>query len=143
MERPCQHQPTPAGGSVGPGILPAVLTSRAVFLLAWPLLLAAASACDADGGAAPSQTVAPVSGEQLDQMQQAARTAGLGAAERVHVLRPDDGRVILHARLSRDLDRSAQTAICSGARAALAGELLPGQELEIYLVQPETVTACP
>ena len=121
-----------------------MLTTRAVFLLAWPLLLAASVACDSDTGAAPGQAAAPISGEQLDRMQQSVRAAGLGAAERVHVLRPDEGgRVILHARLKRELEPSERTDYCSGARAALSGQLLPGQALEIYLVQPETVAACP
>jgi len=92
---------------------------------------------------AGAEAVPPIRGAQLDAMQASLRAAGLKPAVWASVERsPDETRAVVHARVD-GLEESTRVAFCTAALEAMERELEAGQQLELYLVDPDDgVHAC-
>jgi hypothetical protein len=110
-------------------------------------------ACDSEPQRARAT---PFSGEQLDRIEAAFRSRApeadadlpLGAPPLwvANELLDDRTRLVVHVRLgaSGDLaDIERHEVNCARVRALIQEQLLPGQEVEMYLVFDTTVLACP
>ena len=92
---------------------------------------------------AGAEAVQPIRGAQLDAMQASLRAAGLKPAVWASVeLSRDETRAVVHARID-GLEESTRLAFCAAALDAMGRELEAGQQLELYLVDPDDgVHAC-
>ena len=97
------------------------------------------------GGDAPVSPapVPRISGAQIDQMQRAVRATGLAPAEWLSVLRTDDEtRAVVHVRRGDEAGQQELRVYCATANAAIAEHLLPGQKVELYVIEADGVPAC-
>ena len=108
------------------------------------LALAVCASCGQPDSTPLPRATPPISGAQLDAIQHDLRGAGLARAEWASVeLSHDDTRAVVHARVDALDSDEARGDYCRTATAVMEAGLQDGQQIEIYLVDPdEGVYAC-
>lgn len=111
--------------------------------LAAAALCAAVLACSDPVSPPEPPPVPPITGAQLDAMQRSLRAERLAPAAWANIeLSRDDTRVVVHARID-GLTDEARADYCRVAVDAMEPELVDGQRLELFLIDPEDgVFAC-
>lgn len=118
---------------------------RCFRILALILVTAGMTACSPPAEEAEQQAVAPISGEQLDNIRQHVRESDLFKSAKpiwTTVNWVNGTRIVVHSRIDGLEDPELGDSFCERASEFIFADLLPGQTFDLYLVGARGVRAC-